>query len=54
MNVAAKLASFGAALVVTFAIAFGVGRAVGPVGDDGPTPSSTTTTTIDPNHGGHS
>ena len=53
MKVATKLASFGVALVATFAIAFGVGQAVGPVGEDSPTPASTTTT-VDPNHGGHS
>lgn len=57
MGVVAKLASFAVALVATFALAFGVGRAVGPVGDDAkaPTPVATTSTTMDGNMdmGGH-
>ena len=52
MNVPTKLAGFAVILLATFGAAFGVGRAVGPVGND-PTPGSTVTTT-NPTHGGHS
>jgi len=55
MDVFAKLAGFAAILIVTFGAAFGVGRAVGPVGDDDPpAPATATTTTTQPEHGGHS
>jgi hypothetical protein len=51
--VPAKLAGFAVVLLVTFGAAFGVGRAVGPAGDDpAPTPAATTSTTV-PDHGGH-
>lgn len=50
MTVPAKLASFAAALAVTFAAAYGAGAAVGPVGaDDPPAP----TTTVPTHEGGH-
>ena len=49
------LALFAAGLLATFALSFGIGRAVGS--DDGPAPSprATTTTTMDPgmDMGGH-
>jgi hypothetical protein len=49
----AKLAGFAVIALAAFGAAFGVGRAVGPVGDDpAPAPSAATTTT-DPDHGGH-
>ena len=53
MNVATKLGGFAVLLLLTFAAAFGVGRAVDS--GDSPAPpvavTSTTTTTMD--HGGH-
>jgi hypothetical protein len=62
VNVPLKLAGFALVLVATFGAAFGIGRAVGPVGDTGqPAPmptmsstTSTTTSTMDAGHGGHS
>ena len=53
MNVPLKLAAFGAALVATFAISYGVGNAVGPVGDNPPAPSTATTTSMVMNQGAH-
>jgi hypothetical protein len=41
-SVPARLGAFVVVVVVAFAAAFGVGRAVGPVGDD-PAPSPATT-----------
>jgi hypothetical protein len=41
----ARLAGFLAAVVVVFGLAFGVGRAVGPVGET-PTPSTDHPTTV--------
>ncbi|HWJ63771.1 MAG TPA: hypothetical protein VNS19_17485 [Acidimicrobiales bacterium] len=54
MNPAAKLAGFAVVLLASFGAAFGIGRAVGPIGDDPepPAPAVTTTTTM-PGHGGH-
>jgi hypothetical protein len=54
-----KLAGFAVVLVAAFGLAFGVGRAVGPVGDDAsPSPSAPPTTavvaTTTSGHGGHS
>jgi len=46
MNVGVRLVAFGAGLVVTFLLAFALGRAVGPV-DAETDPAST------PRHGGH-
>ncbi|WP_421121482.1 hypothetical protein ACE2AJ_09090 [Aquihabitans daechungensis] len=55
MSAPAKLAGFAVILLATFGAAFGIGRAVGPVGDDRPSaPATTTTTTTAPGHGGHS
>jgi hypothetical protein len=52
--VPAKLAGFAVLLLASFGAAFGVGRAVGPIGDDPmPAPAATTTTSV-PQHGGHS
>lgn len=50
MSVPLKLASFGVALVAAFALSYGVGAAVGPVGGssgkaDATTPTGVTTTT---------
>ncbi len=52
MGVPAKLAGFAVILLATFGAAFGIGRAVGPVGDD-PAPAGTTPTTVPMDHGGH-
>ena len=52
MSTVARLAAFAVALLACFGAAFGVGRAVGPVGDGAPAPAATTTTL--PGHGGHS
>ena len=57
MGVTAKLAGFAVILIATFGAAFGVGRAIGPVGDDSspvPVTDTTTTSTTVPGHGGHS
>ncbi len=59
MNVPTKLGAFAAALAVVFTIAFGVGRAVGPIGDDAPRhgsgehPSAPTTDSTAPPTGDH-
>ena len=57
MAVPLKLASFAAALVAAFALSYGVGQAVGPIGgSDAPAssaPSATTTTTMAMDHGSH-
>lgn len=56
MSTASRLSLFAAGLVVAFAAAFGVGRAVGPVGDDDPAPPTTTAPIEqvgDPDHGEH-
>jgi hypothetical protein len=54
LPIPAKLAGFAVLLLATFGAAFGVGRAVGPVGDGADTIVTTTTTTTVPIHGGHS
>jgi hypothetical protein len=42
VNVPTKLASFALVLALAFGAAFGIGRAVGPIGGDGdPAPMST-------------
>lgn len=54
MRVAATLAGFAVGLVAVFGAAFGIGRAVGPIGDDRPTPGSVSTTMpggMDMDHG---
>lgn len=55
VNVPAKLAGFAVVLLATFGAAFGVGRAVGPIGDEtDPAPMDMGTTTTAPGHdGGH-
>ena len=54
LNVPAKLAAFAVALVATFALSYGVGSAVGPIGNDpAPTSPVATTTTMAMDHGGH-
>jgi hypothetical protein len=55
LAVPAKLAGFAVILIVAFGAAFGIGRAVGPVGDAAPAPAGiTTTTTTMSGHGAHS
>ena len=56
MSIPVKLAGFALVLLATFGASFGIGRAVGPVGDDSaPAPTRTaTTTTMVKDHGGHS
>ncbi len=51
MGAPAKLAGFAVILVAAFGAAFGLGRAIGPVGDD-PAPAVPVTTT-QAEHGGH-
>ena len=59
MAVPLKLASFAVALVAAFALSYGVGAAVGPVGGSAsdPAPAATTTTApsggMDMDHGSH-
>jgi hypothetical protein len=54
MGVPAKLAGFAVLLLAAFGAAYGVGRAVGPVGDaPTPAPGAPVTTTMAPDHGGH-
>jgi hypothetical protein len=54
VGVPAKLAGFAVLLLATFGAAYGVGRAVGPVGDaPTPAPAAPVTTTMAPDHGGH-
>jgi hypothetical protein len=53
LAVPAKLAGFAVILLVAFGAAFGIGRAVGPVGDAAPAPTEITTTTMT-GHGVHS
>jgi len=52
VNVGARLGAFAAIVVVAFGAAFALGAAVGPDGDENPT--STTSTTVAVDHGGHS
>ena len=47
-RVGARLVAFALALVLVFGAAFGLGRAVGPVGDDAPPAHSE----MDMDHGG--
>ena len=51
MAVPVRLAVFAVGLVAAFGAAFGIGRAVGPVGDDQPAPGVTTTVPME--HGEH-
>lgn len=51
MGAPAKLAGFAVILLLAFGASFGLGRAVGPVGDD-PAPATPVTTT-GTEHGGH-
>lgn len=58
MPVPVKLGGFAVILLAVFGAAFGIGRAVGPVGDE-PSPPAVTTTThattpTTAGHGGHS
>jgi hypothetical protein len=46
-----RLAVFDVGLLAAFGAAFGIGRTVGPVGDDQPAPGVTTTVPVD--HGEH-
>ena len=53
---AAKLAAFAVGALAAFGAAFGLGRAVGPIGDDGPAhpahaEQTTTTGPADPHAG---
>jgi hypothetical protein len=49
-SVPARLGAFAVGVMVVFVAAFGLGRAVGPVGDD---PPSTTSTTAPSSTDGH-
>jgi hypothetical protein len=54
--VGVRLVAFAVILLAAFGAAFGVGRAVGPIGDDRPAPdapAATTTTMPGMDHGGH-
>ena len=48
LPVIARLGLFGVGLVAAFGAAFGIGRAVGPIGDDDPAPSPHGTHTTQP------
>ncbi len=54
MKVTASLAAFAVGLLAVFGAAFGIGRAVGPIGDQEPAPGKVTTTMpggMDMDHG---
>ncbi|WP_426574379.1 hypothetical protein [Aquihabitans sp. McL0605] len=53
MAVTVRLAIFSVALLVAFGAAFGLGRAVGPIGGDASTPGPSVTTTMPMDHGSH-
>ncbi|GAC67043.1 hypothetical protein [Gordonia soli] len=53
MTVAVRLGGALAALVLVFVVAFGVGRAVGPIGTDQPTNGGTEVVHQPGHHGQH-